>query len=230
MCWLLCFFKMKHIFILILICFATSTVALSQAPLDLNEIKKFVKDSTSISNYRSLVEEFNQNPSSLDTTKGSLVYYGKLFAGYDLYRINFNELNFSELVLKKKYKQAIPKGEELIKSDPVNLEILSNLLICYNKTHNKAKEELTEIKVGLLITSILTHGDGLSGSTTLKVISVGDEYVMMGTLGINGVSRNSKMSASSILDIWKAKNSKGKRIEFFVEVLHNLDAAPKSNP
>ena len=220
---------MKHIFLLILICSTTSITSQSQIPIDLNKIKEFVEDSTSISNYRSLVEEFNQNPSALDTNKGSLIYYGKLFGKYDLYRINFDELNFSELVFKKKYKQAIPKGEDLLKSDPVNLEILSKLLMCYSKTDNKGKEELTKVKVGLLITSILTHGDGLSDSATLKVISVGDEYAMMGMLGISGMSRKSKMSGKSTVDTWKAKNSKGKRIEFFVEVLYNLQAEPKSN-
>ena len=220
---------MKHIYLLILIYSTTSIPSLSQIPIDLNKIKEFVVDSTSTSNYRSLVEEFNQNPSALDTNKGSLIYYGKLFGNYDLYKINFDELNFSELVLKKKYKQAISKGEDLLKSDPVNLEILSKLLLCYNKTDNKGKEEITKIKVGLLTTCILTHGDGLSDSTTLKVISVGDEYAMMGILGISGMSRNSKMSAKSTVDTWKAKNSKGKRIEFFVEVLYNLQAQSKTN-
>lgn len=220
---------MKHILLLILICSTTGIASLSQILIDLNKIKEFVNDSTAISNYQSLVEEFNQNPAALDSNKGSLIYYGKLFRNYNLYRINFDEINFSELVFKKKYKQAISKGEDLLKSDPINLEILSKLLICYSKTDNKVKEELTKVKVGLLTTSILTHGDGLSDSTTLKVITVGDEYAMMGMLGISGISRNSKMSGKSTTDTWKAKNSKGKRIEFFVEVLHNLQAEPKSN-
>lgn len=220
---------MKQIFILTLSCFTTSIVALSQAPLDLNEIKKSVQDSTSSSSYRSLIEEFNQNPSALDTSKGGIIYYGKLFTGYDPFRINFHELDFNKLVLQNKYKQAILKGEELIKSDPVNLEVLSKLLLCYSKTDNKVKEELTKNKVDLLTTAILTHGDGLSESTTLKVISVADEYAMMGMLGISGMTRSSKLSSKSTVDTWKAKNSKGKRIDFFAEVLHSLDTAPKIN-
>jgi hypothetical protein len=219
---------MKHILILI-ICFATSIATFSQAQLDLDEIKKLAEDSTSSSNYRALVEEFNHNPLALDTTRGRLIYYGNLFRGYDLYKINFEEINFTELVLKKKYKQAIPKGEDLLKSDPVNLEILSKLLTCYNKANIKDKAELTKAKVDLLVTSILTHGDGLSESKTLKVISVGDEYAMMGMLGITGMSRNSKLSTKSAFDTWKAKNSKGKRIDFYVEVLFNLQAASKSD-
>ena len=222
-------FKMKRILILILIFFATSIATFSQSQLDLDEIKKLAEDSTSISNYRSLVEEFNHNPLALDTAMGNLIYYGKLFKGYDLYKINFDEINFTELVLKKKFKQAIPKGEGLIKSDPVNLEILSKLLICYGKANIKDKAELTKAKVDLLVTTILTHGDGLSETKTLKVISVGDEYTMMGMLGITGLSRNSKLSAKSTFDTWNAKNSKGKRTDFFVEVLFNPQAASKSD-
>jgi hypothetical protein len=215
--------KMKHHLFLLLICLVTNISTLSQPPIDLDAIKKLAEDTAATSNYRLLIDEFNQTPLALDTIKGTLLYYGKIFTkGYAPYKINFDEINFTELVLKRKYKEAIAKGEGLLKSDPINLEILSKILLCYSKASIKNKAETTKAKVDLLVSSILTHGDGQSEYNTLKVISVGDEYAMMGILGITGLSRNSKLSGKSTFDIWKAKNSKGKRIDFFVEILLTL--------
>ncbi len=52
------------------------------------------------------------------------------------------------------------------------------------------------------------------------------EINSMGMLGISGISRTSLISALSILDTWKAKGKNGKRIDFFVEVLNNLQDLP----
>lgn len=212
---------MKYLFYLLFF-FSARVDVFSQSSLDLDKIKSSIADSNS---YTLLVEQFNTNPSAINVENGAMLYYGKLFSkDFKPYKINFDEIEFSKLVSKRKYKQAIPKGEDLIKNDPINLEILSELSVCYKKAGLTDKANLTEIKVGLLMSSILPYGSGLSKENTLKVISVGDEYAMMGMLGIVGVTRNSLISAKSILDTWEAKNKSGKRIGFFVEVLNNLQA------
>ena len=217
---------MKH-FIIFLFYLTASADVFSQNHLDLEKIRKVVLDSSLYFSYNSLVEEFNTNPSMIDIGKGTIIYYGKLFTkDYKPYKINFDEIEFTKLVSRKKYKQAIPKGEEIIKHDPVNLEILSELSLCYKRMNSTDKAELTKIKVGALLSSILNYGSGLSKEITLKVISVGDEYAAMGMLGISGISMNSSISVPSILDTWKAKDKNGKRIDFFVEVLNNLQALP----
>ena len=217
---------MKH-FIILLLFITASTESFSQNPIDLNKIKKAVIDTSSIFSYYSLVEKFSSNPSLLDISDGTVIYYGKLFTkNYKPYKINFDEIEFTKLVAKKKWKQAITKGEEIIKSDPTNLEILSELSMCYKKTNLPDKSELTKSKVDLLVSSILAYGSGLSKENTLKVISVGDEYAVMRMLGISGISRSSLISATSILDTWEAKDKNGKRIVFFVEVLNNLQEMP----
>ena len=219
---------MKHV-IIFLILIVQGSLSFSQNVFDLEKIKKETLDTTASSTftYNSLVEVFNTNPSLLDISKGAVIYYGKLFRkDYKPYKFDLKEIEFSKLISKKKYKRAIAVGEEIIKKDPANLEILEKLFVCYKKVGLNDKANITEIKLGLLVSSILAQGSGQLKENTLKIISVGDEYTIMRALGISGISRNSVMTGQSTFDTWKAKDSKGKRIDFFVELLINLQAPP----
>lgn len=219
---------MKQIIIFLILVFSGS-FCFSQTIFDLEKIKKETLDTTASSTftYNSLVEVFNNNPSLLDISKGTIIYYGKLFReGYKPYKFDFKEIELSKLISKKKYKRAIVVGEEIIRRDPSNLKILKELFVCYKKVGFNDKANITEIKLGLLVSSILAQGSGQLKENTLKIISVGDEYTMMRVLGISGISRNSVMTGQSTFDTWKAKDPKGKRIDFFVELLINLQALP----
>lgn len=156
-----------------------------------------------------------------------MIYYGRLFAsGYKPYKLNFAEIDFIKLVGGKKYKQAVPKGEDLLKEAPAHLEVLARLFTCYNKLGLLDKANLTKAKIDLLISSILAQGSGQSKDNTLKVVSVGDEYAVMGVLGFSGTSRSSAITGVSILDTWKVKDPKGNRMDLYVEVLVNQQGTP----
>ena len=216
---------MKY-FITLLLFITTSADISSQSPLNLDKIKEAVSDTNSDFSYSSLIKKFNIDPGALNIAQGTVIYYGKLFTeGYKPYKINFDEIEFTKLIAKKKYKRAIPKGEEIIKSDPVNLETLSKLFICYRKVGLIDSANSIKSRVDLIIAIILTYGSGESRENTLKVISVGDEYAVMRMLGITGIFRKSLTAEASILDTWKADKD-GKRVDFFVEVLNNLQALP----
>lgn len=212
---------MKKIIIVALLAALYSGVVAQTISLD--SIKNFVEDSLTTSNYRSLLGEFSNHPEALDSKQGSIVYYGRIFNGFDPYKFDFDEIDFEKLVQKRKYKAAIPKGEELLKVDPANLEVLSMLYTCYTNAQLTGRKELTKIKLDLLTESILMYGDGSSESSTLKIVSIGDEYAMMRILKVVGSSRTTKFLPQSALDIWQAKNSKGKRIDFFAELMLNSE-------
>jgi hypothetical protein len=217
---------MKPYLILLLFVLA-ATKLLSQTSIDLKEIEKMTTDSTASPSYSVLVEIFNSSPSALNVHEGKLIYYGRLFsASYKPYKLNFDEVDFTKLVGSRKYKQAVPKGEDLLKADPANLEVMARMFTCYKKLGLHDKADLTKAKIDLLVSSILAQGTGRSKDSTMKVVSVGDEYAMMGVLGISGITRRSSITGVSILDTWKVKNSKGNRIDLYVEVLIN----PKDKP
>jgi len=219
----------KHIFLLAILYVPFETCLFGQARLELDSIKRFVGDSLSSPNYQSLITKFNETPVALDSAEGSKIYYGRIFKGYDPYKINFDEFDFEKLVGKGKYKAAITKGEEMLKTDPANLEILSMLVTCYNNTHLYDKKDLTIAKLELLTKAILMYGDGLSEKNTLKIVSIGDEYAMMRQLKVVGLSRNSRFSGQSTFDTWQAKNQQGRRIDFYAELLLNTETLPGKN-
>jgi hypothetical protein len=213
----------KHLLILIAALFAT-TSGFAQDSLDLEEIKRAVRDTGSGSGHPVLLEQFNKFPGLLSISKGTTIYYGRLFTeGYKPHQLNFEAIEFTKLLLKKKYKKAIPKGEEILRTDPANLEILAKLLVCYKETGQAANADLTKGKVDLLMASIMTNGSGESKDNTVKVVSVGDEYAVMGMLGIAGLTRSTVITRSSIFDTWKARGPNGQHMDFFVELLLNKD-------
>lgn len=200
---------------------------LGQPSFDLKEIEDLTTDPGADPSYSVLVEIFNNSPSALNVHEGKLIYYGRLFApNYKPYKLNFDEMDFTKLVGGKKYKKAVTKGEDLLKAAPANLEVLARLFTCYNKLGLQDKANLTKAKIDLLVSSILAQGSGQSKDNTIKVVSVGDEYVMIGVLGFSGTRQNSSITGVSILDTWKVKDPKGNRRDLYVEVLVNQKGAP----
>lgn len=104
-----------------------------QNNIDLEEIKVFTQDSTSEYFYDSLIQEFQDNPSSFGAAKGLNIYYGKLFSKYyKTFNFSEDERKFNEFLSRRNFKKAIPLGEQILKNDPVNFEIIFKLVGAYS--------------------------------------------------------------------------------------------------
>lgn len=199
---------------------------LSQGSINLDEIKRLTKDSTSRYLYDTLVHDFLTIPHSFEMTKGLNLYYGKLYSHYyKIFNFSDEETKFNQLLSKRKYKQAILVGEEILKNDPVNLEILLKILACYTESDNKQLIDLTSAKINILYNAILHSGAGEDMESAYKVIAVGDEYAMMEILGVQGLTRHSRMKTSSTIDSWKIRDQEtGNKRDLYFEVLINMSA------
>ncbi|MFT4092768.1 MAG: DUF4919 domain-containing protein [Niabella sp.] len=207
--------------ILIIITHIICTETYSQTLPDSATLKKVVEDSISPYGYTGLLKKFNDSPEFLYPSEGRILYYGQVFApAYRAFSSLFLNSAFNELANKRNFEAAIQEGEKILLTNPASLKVLLVLLNCYAELKKESDAKLTKTKLDLLLASILAVGKGDSDSTTLKVVSVEDEYAIMAMLGIKGKSRRSIAGKTgSFVDRWSIKYNKENR-DFFVEVLY----------
>lgn len=229
--------RKKHILTLTFVITAVLySFAQNPGNLDTAALKKAVQDTTSPEGYKALVKKFNETPQYLYANEGAIIYYAKLFQkGPDPFQRIAAKKIFNELMLQKRFNEAIIEGERLAKTDPVDLKLLVMLMAAYIETKRETDMNLTKAKLQLLSKSILSKGHGNTDSTTLKVTSVEDEYAMMAMLKLNGKSRRSESRSHSNIDHWTIvkqyyspgrgfiednnRQPEGKESSLFIEVL-----------
>ena len=194
----------KHILTLtFVITAALSSFAQNSNALDTAALRKAVLDTTSPEGYKALLKKFNETPQYLYANEGAIVYYAKLFRkGPDQFQQIAAKKMFNELMLQKRFDEAIIEGERLAKTDPVDLKLLVMLMAAYTEAKRETEVSLTKAKLQLLSNAILSKGHGNSDSTTLKVTSVEDEYTIMAMLNLNGKSRRSENRNNANIDRW----------------------------
>ncbi len=213
----------KCLFTLIF-CLTAIVYSFAQNPneLDTVALKKAVLDTSSATGYKALLKKFNETPQYLYPNEGAIVYYGKLFQkGPNAFQNLFAKKPLEELAKGRKFAEMIPVGEALLKTNATDLKVLILLLASYIETKKETEIQLTKAKLQLLLKSVTLNGVGNSDTSTLKVTSIEDEYVLMDMLGLIGKSRTSKSKTRSVIDRWVViRKDDPKEAAFFVEVLH----------
>lgn len=178
------------------------------------DIEHNVQDSASVYFHERLLFRFLTLPSLLSTEEGRHLYYGQ----YKMRKRNPSEEEraFFELVSANKCREAIAAGEQLLKTDPVNLEILGRILQCYStadRENPQGPHQFTQFRI--LLDAALSSATGPETHKTYTVMNVVDEYIIAGTQGIDLMQfrRRSQAVPEGMIDHWK----KGRRkISFLV--------------
>jgi len=154
--------------------------------IDFDEIKLVIQDSSSIYYYPLLIERFYQSNSYLLENEYKYIYYGSVFSdGYNPYGLSDNnEKKFRELFRQSKFDEAIPYGQEVIRKNPINIQILRLLTTCYHEISDKSNAEKYVKMLFPLLNVIYGSGDGSSVSTAYVVVMVSDEYEIISSLGL----------------------------------------------
>ncbi|MCH5721389.1 DUF4919 domain-containing protein [Niabella hibiscisoli] len=160
-------------------------------------------DTSSPTGYKALLKKFNETPQYLYPNEGAIVYYGKLFQkGHDAFQNLFAKKPLEALAKDRKFAEMIPVGEALLKTNATDLKVLILLLASYIETKKETEIQLTKAKLQLLLKSVTLNGIGTTDTSTLKVTSIEDEYMLMDMLGLIGKSRTSKSKSNSVIDRW----------------------------
>jgi tetratricopeptide (TPR) repeat protein len=218
----------------LLIAFSVITSLAYGQSLDLEKIRTEINDSTHQYFYPKLVAEFLTGPEYYSGEKSIYLYYGYMYSKYyKPLRYSKEGNQFDKFLANERYKKAIEIGEKLLEQDPVALDLLLKLHVCY-KSGNMPDEATNALKKAeVLIRAIKSAGDA-----PYKVTSVNDEYVFMGVEKMTGIARISGnpndsvkiprtevQGIRSMLDTWEVKDERAneKKVIYF-EVLYNTSS------
>lgn len=202
--------------------------------LDLLKIKAAVTDSSNAYFYPKLLTEFVHEPDYFSSEKGTYLYYGNIYSKYYKALLTGKEVNkFEKYLGSKRYEKAIEIGKKLLEENVVNLGLLLKMGHCYREAGQSQEAEEMRKFVGIIMRAIRDNGD-----KPYKVISVGDEYIMMSAEGLTGITRNPNLPEESktiprteaqgiaaVMDSWEVKDNRTneKKIVHF-EVLYNTSS------
>ena len=152
--------------------------------VDYTLIEKNIKDPSSLFFYPNLTELFSKNITM--TSKEYIhLYYGNVYyKNYNPYGGGDSVKVFKDLVRNKDYRKAIPIGKKILEENPVNLDVLYKMLVCYHYLEIKDTAQIYANKYYTFIDVIMASGDGKSIETAYVVNCVNDEYQIIFNLDL----------------------------------------------
>ncbi|MBN2347994.1 MAG: DUF4919 domain-containing protein [Bacteroidales bacterium] len=156
---------------------------------DYTEIEKIISDKDSEYYYPEIFVRYKNSDTTLSLQDYRILYYGYLFnESYSAYGQS-DYTNSLNLILRQDnldhndFKNIIRFEEHILDEFPFNLRDLNTLAYSYFQLGDTLAAFQTDYKLNMLIETILSTGDGKKEKTAWHVISVGDEYDLLGALG-----------------------------------------------
>lgn len=209
--------KTLAVFLLFLCC---NIFVFGQDKINLNQIKKDIKDTDSPYNYERLTFKFRGMPQSLDSIEAQHLYYGKVFTAVKTNPFGDDFKAFSKAFQDRDFDTGIKLGQTLTYNDPTNIEILLLLLQCYEQKEDQNNFVYTLQKFRSMSAAVFSSGDGEAETTPYLVNSVGEEYVLLTIMKVafNDYQRSSRMSKNGTIDRWTKGNE-----NIYIKVLDGDD-------
>lgn len=180
---------MRNLFqFLFLIVFATiSWAQVEWSAPDYKSIKKEINDKKSIYFYPNLIEKLENGTTDLSREDFKHLYYGYRYQGsYNPYASTETEKQIEEKLKNDLQVEDIQEITALIpkalKENPINLKLYLYASYFNNQLGNTEKADVMMQTYFGFIIAILTSGDGQSCETAFHVLSVHDEYELLGAL------------------------------------------------
>lgn len=160
-----------------------------QAP-DYKKIKKEITDKSSKFYYSKILKRFTENDTSLRAKDYHYIYYGYFFndnynamGNLSAYTDSLNVLTNKKVWLIDDKRNYLKYNLELLRSNPLELDILMHVFMAYKELKMDDEAELFRIKIKAILETILATGDGQSCATGYHVLKVSDEYNILSYLG-----------------------------------------------
>ena len=212
---------MNKLSILLLVamgCFFQNLSAQKISEIDMDLIKKETQDSLSPTYYPTLIDRLLAFDTTLTKHEYQLLYYGNVFyKSYNPYGNAKQESEFMLLFKKQDYEEAIPLGKQVLQENPVNIDIIFKLMVCYHQLDKKVMAKKYAKNYYAFLETIYNSGDGKGIKSAYVVIKVSDEYAILGDLDLK-IVQQALRGTTDVLTISKgsrgnANKKKKKRIK-----------------
>lgn len=195
--------------------------------INVKEIKKNIIEDSKKYYYENL-KIFKTDPKILTQEQLNYIYYGNNFVDYGYNRIEFNKklgavTKFANRKISKKLAKKILKDAlNLYEINPINKEILLDLVNIYDSLEEHSKSELHELQYQLLIETIRDSGTGKLEEYPIVVTNISDQMMAVekfSNIFTHGIDFESKvLPDGSWLNIYK----NGLNL-YFVKTIHHKD-------
>lgn len=178
--------KFQLSFILVLLIWVNSVLAQNIGSVNFSKIRSEIQDPNSQYYYPSLLKRIWADDTTLELKHYKRLYYGSVFQDYyHPYGASDAKKEFSQIYSDKKHKEAISKGKEVLSENPVDIEVTLKMIYSYLELKDTAAAKIYGHKYFGFLDVIYSSGDGQTPQTAFVVISVDDEYRIVGDLGLN---------------------------------------------
>ncbi|WP_027421002.1 DUF4919 domain-containing protein [Crocinitomix catalasitica] len=188
------------------------------ASVDFDDVKQRIYDSTSAYFYAHLYDRIVSGDTSINDKDYWYLYYGNVFQeNYHPYGISTKKKEFNNFYTKidqdsSKVAETILLGEQVLIENAVDIEVyLKMFLLLVSQNEIEQAKIYAKHYYGFL-NVILSSGDGKAASSAFVVISVDDEYRVVGNLGLKVVEQ-SLINDCDLLTFSKKNQSRKSRIK-----------------
>ena len=166
---------------------------------DFKTIEKETTDKNSKYYYPVLLYRYKGNDTALSLPDMKMFYFGSFFKATDTARSYFDKMNFNDSIraIRSKYtiddddrRTLIRYYEANYEANPTDLETLNMLYSLYSHLHDRRAADY-EQKLSTIFDVISETGDGLSPKTAFYIVTVDDEYAILGMLGYKSTHNQS---------------------------------------
>lgn len=126
---------------------------------------------------------------------------------------------YDKLMAQGKFTEAIEKAKEGLQKDKYNIQLLVSLASTYRRMGDiKNADAFREEWTGLA-DSIFISGDGKTAETAFIVISVAEEYAVLGILGLDCVGQKHVIVKDVNFDILEVQDKKsGRKFDLYFNI------------
>jgi hypothetical protein len=187
---------MRYFFILFLLFVGISASGQKIGSINFDQVKRIVSDTSSVYFYPKLIQLLNADSSKISADEYWYLYYGHVFQqNYYPYGNTDSKKAFLEYYAQldqdsSKLDKAILLGKKVLKENPIDIEVQLKMYLCLSAANQpSAAREHAKHYYGFLDV-IYASGDGKSVNSAFIVISVDDEYRIVGHIGLQVVEQS----------------------------------------
>ena len=189
---------------------------------DYKKIEKTLRKKSEV--YPALMNRLNANDTALSLSEYHFLYYGYILQPaylnnqYKALSDSLGQMMQNEIQDEAEFPLIIQTGSRLLKANPFELSSLDKIIYAHRMLENNAMAEKLEFRLGRIIETIFSTGDGLTKETPFYVISLSNASDMLRALGFGYTGQ--QMSVGTQMHYLKvAKNDFGiEGMYFYVPV------------
>lgn len=185
---------------------------------DYEQIKKDINKKDSEFYYPELLRRFQEADTTLGLEQLRHFYYGTATRPeYNPYQFDLSKA-LNEALEKKDLQQAKSIIDRQLAKDPTNLKFYMQKMMVNIDLYGRESEEANSafFQVYMLLSAILSSGDGKTKESAIYVINIADEYAIMYRLGVTPTSQSLMEHKGQSYDVMElAENEYGLKSMYF---------------